>query len=293
MNACKLSADDMAWRPLNRNDFEASTRKKNPYYQSNRKGEDVQYAICPDCNNPIQIIGLYRKLKHSPKPYAKHYPHDVAGLADYDQEAFDCCSLAHPQGNLSRESRRQPNDARENRILTILCDYFDQIAYLFMKQTGISMSRALARSMLDTYLGGEGYRYTGASPVNVPWIFWYMSHGQNLYGKIIPDEDLRAAIREACPSVHFTADNQLQSKSFVEPRFWITKHRQSRDENNSLKESMELVISEGKREIFRKKIDFDYEWFANLMNQPDEKRPNRRFCEIAREMVRGRIGNCR
>ena len=49
----------------------------------------VQFAICPQCDNPIQIVGLYKKLKNTDKPYGKHYTRSVNGLADYNQQAYD------------------------------------------------------------------------------------------------------------------------------------------------------------------------------------------------------------
>lgn len=286
MNVYKLSVHDCEWKPLEKTGFEASTRKNELYYRTNAKGENVQYAVCPDCNNPIQIIGLYKKLKNTPKPYAKHCVHSIPGLAEYDREAFEACALAYPRDNLSRNARRPKNARRENQILSVLRNHFDQVAYLFRQQTGIGMSPALAREMLSTYVAAEGYRYQGASLLNTPWVFAYMAHGQNLYGRIIHDPELREAIADSCPGVVFTEQNQLRSDSFLGIRFWFTRHRQSHDAHGDLKESMVLMVSNEDRDIFKKKIPFDYDWFQRLMAQPDEKRPRRaEFCDLAREYL--------
>ena len=36
-----------------------------PYYNKNSANEPVQFAVCPQCDNPIEIIGLYKKLKNT------------------------------------------------------------------------------------------------------------------------------------------------------------------------------------------------------------------------------------
>lgn len=62
MDSIKLSLDDNQSYLIERELFEEKTRKRYPYYQENEKKEIEQFGICPECNNPVQIIGLYKKL---------------------------------------------------------------------------------------------------------------------------------------------------------------------------------------------------------------------------------------
>ncbi|MDO5399174.1 MAG: hypothetical protein Q4G33_14750 [bacterium] len=76
--------------------FEQLTNKSAPYY---RDGFG-HYAVCPRCDNPIQILGLYTK----PKLYGRHYTRSVKGLANYYQTNYEYCPLADHKIHLTKES---------------------------------------------------------------------------------------------------------------------------------------------------------------------------------------------
>ena len=63
--------------------YDEATQKRPLYYDMEN---DKCYAICPQCDNPIQLIGLYKQIKVS--PYGKHYPHSIP-LAAYNQQAYE------------------------------------------------------------------------------------------------------------------------------------------------------------------------------------------------------------
>ena len=44
---------------LTRNEYINRTHKKFPFYQDVKKYKTPYFAICPACNNPIQIINLF------------------------------------------------------------------------------------------------------------------------------------------------------------------------------------------------------------------------------------------
>ena len=96
MNVCKFSTGADEEFPIERDIFESKTYKQYPYYQisgssvTSSKNGNIHFAVCPACDNPIQIMGLYK----TNKPFGKHYPKTVPDLAEYNQEAYEYCPLA-------------------------------------------------------------------------------------------------------------------------------------------------------------------------------------------------------
>ena len=58
---------------INVENFEQLTRKRKPYHEVGKDGIPRDFGVCPACNNPIQLIGLYKKLENTDHPYGKHY----------------------------------------------------------------------------------------------------------------------------------------------------------------------------------------------------------------------------
>ncbi len=72
---------------LSKENFEKHTLKRFPYYYKDLKGKMYYFAVCPICNNPIQIIGLY----FNKKPYARHFKKSIKFLAEFNQEDYFNC----------------------------------------------------------------------------------------------------------------------------------------------------------------------------------------------------------
>ncbi len=65
--------------------FQRETGRKQPYEQEiDERGKFSQYAICPSCLNPIQLIGLVTKTKM--KPYGRHTGKDIDGLPKWNYD---------------------------------------------------------------------------------------------------------------------------------------------------------------------------------------------------------------
>jgi hypothetical protein len=68
MHQFKLKTGVAPDHPLDKTTFEEQSRINSPYYLN----DDTQYAVCPRCDNPIRIIGLYKRLENTPKPFGRH-----------------------------------------------------------------------------------------------------------------------------------------------------------------------------------------------------------------------------
>ena len=129
MDIYKLRPGLQPVHKINKDKFEADTGKRAPWYQ--REGDKiVQFAVCPACDNPIRIVALYERHEKSPKPYGKHTPKHIVGLATYDQAAYDECPYACPNREFDRERRRPESDPRGKDILQLLREQFDRVIYL-------------------------------------------------------------------------------------------------------------------------------------------------------------------
>lgn len=150
---------------LNKNIFELQTKQKKPYYTFNNSNEQIQYAVCPACDNPIQIIGLYKKLKNTDKPYGRHCIHSVAGLAEYNQQAYDFCPYSKKSFNVNPQSRKGKLTDLEKNIYYLLRDQFDRVIYILRQVLDIYITNKSAKSMLETFVKGKCYYCKGTGSV--------------------------------------------------------------------------------------------------------------------------------
>ncbi len=56
---------------------------QEPFEQIKDTGRASQYAICPSCLNPIQIIGLVQEIKS--KPYGRHSGKNINGFPAWNE----------------------------------------------------------------------------------------------------------------------------------------------------------------------------------------------------------------
>ena len=171
----------------------------------------MQYAVCPGCDNPIQIIGLYRLPANVRDPFGRHLCHDTQGLAPDDPVSREDCDYFKPRPH--KKIDRKPHlDKQARKILACLIEKFDHVITIFQQETGISPDPKLLDHMLDTYRRERGYLYMGATMLNVPWIFAYMTDSQSLVFQHVKDNpELVEAIEAHVPDAE-VQDGQIRPK---------------------------------------------------------------------------------
>ncbi len=298
MNVYKTRPEEILYKIISRENFEEDTLRKYPWYQTNDRGKEVHFAVCPACDNPIQIIGLYRLPRNLERPYGKHLWRSIPQLAEDNPEARENCPYFKPRQH-RKTDRRTSIKGTPLKILRLLIIQFDRVCYLLGKHTGIVFSRNLLRKMLQTYRSEEGYLYTGATLMNVPWIFAYMADSQSLFGQRVGgNHELVEAIRRHVPAADIDGDGRVVPRAFPdgEKRYFslnvcFIHHRQRRNGmDGALVETMKMIVSteaDGKvREIHRETLTFDHQHFRNLINLPDGKGRRRlELVELAREVL--------
>ncbi len=283
---------------INKEEFELVTAQKKPYYSYNENNELVQYAVCPICDNPIQILGFYKALKNTDKPYGKHLKRSINGLADYNQQAYDFCPYANKNKNVNRYSRKSHLTDFERNIYNLLRDHFDRVIYVLAKQIDIKISNHLAKQMLITYVKGKGWLYPWSTLNNLPWVFGHLTWSKPLFGQpILKDSPIYLTILNKCPAAKFVPyqyngkyDVLLSKEGMhLDLNYCIIVHNRS-VENKELIETLKFVVSEGsienKKEIFVKTLTVDQTYFLNLVNLSKEKSyRNNKLIEIAKEIM--------
>ncbi len=106
MREYKQYPGDYPIREITQANFEQDTDKEPPWYPESKE-QDAHYAVCPSCDNPIQIVRLYPKTSEDGKPYGRHINRSIKKLAEYNH------------GRKLRCPRRSPKSAK--RIFCYKC----------------------------------------------------------------------------------------------------------------------------------------------------------------------------
>ncbi len=287
MNIFKLQPDSnpIHW-PLTRELYIEKTEKKKPFFSYGDDGKMRHYAVCPACNNPVQVIGLMEQPDEG-SLYAKHVPKSILGLATYRQAAYICCPLAAKNRIQAEKNAKKPlGDDLAPQILRIVKEHFDRIILVLQKSIGIFISKKLSEELLEDYIAEEGYRYRYASLLNIPWMLAYFARSKSLVGRIFFDDSMRQEILEHIPQATFS-DGKLckKEKEFLQVSVYFSKHG-IQPKDNEIEESINMVITNEKNRqssvVMKRKIVFDYEIFTYFLNIPEGKgKRNQDFLDVA------------
>lgn len=278
--------------------FERETFQKDPYYGLNAKNEPVQFAVCPGCDNPIEIIGLYKRLKNTDHPYGKHYPHSVYGLAKYNEQSYIYCPYSRKGETVTRDSRKSYTGEYEREIYNLMRDQFDRVIYVLSKQLDIKITMNTARKMLEKYVRSKGWLYPWATLNNLPWVLGHLSWAKSLYQQpVLKNSSLYEAIVNACPSAEFMPSQYYsgyeilgaKKGKYLNIEYCMINHKR-RIENDINVETMDFLVRESNRgyenRFFEKQLTIDEKYFLNLVNLSDEQTiRNENLLKIAKEIM--------
>lgn len=275
MNVYKLNVRTQGYWFLNKDEYEQRTARRAPWYKVSDTGKPRYFAICPACNNPIQIIGFYKLPSNVNSPFAKHYGTSVPGVGIFDHESYLDCPYSDTTKSTSSDKVKRTPSELSRQILEILIEHFDKVIWMLSTVTGIKIDEKLALDMLKQYKQEEGWLYSKATLMNIPWIFAYMSDNQKfLFKKINDFEMLQNIVSLAPDELEMTSRGYIVKASTCKKRIdlgiYYTRHHSAVIEH-ILSESMDMVIllevnGEKPREIYRKSIDFDFNYFNNIVN---------------------------
>ena len=178
MRFFKISQYDREEYPVNRENFDLARSRNKMLFQ----GESC-YGICPYCDSPVQLIGIFRKTENV--PYGKHCGKDVPDVGTHNQEVFEYCPYRADRKKAGKEDRIFHISERERNLYRLLRNHFDQVIYLLKQDTGLYFSKRTAEEMLKTAHERRIWLYPEADEANLPWMFAYLSDPIGLYGRYV------------------------------------------------------------------------------------------------------------
>lgn len=255
------------------------THREYPYVRNGSDGKPKHYALCPECQNPIQLVNRSVPSTESVTLYAKHIKVSLPDLADYDQAAYDDCQLANPH-RLDAKTRRK-SGKKTNKIKEVFTKYIDLVVNYAESITGIKFSAPIIDKMISDFCKSKGYEYRAVSEHNIPLAFLYMTEAKSLYGcnvsKVIADEINKNS--KSFEAFKFSNGNRFGTKRKPgifqsELKFFFSGHTIPKNEEDISEHAWLYIVETNKGElpenapiIVRKKIALSTAKFSNDINR--------------------------
>lgn len=222
MNIFTLKATNTVFLVNKKNYHEQTARDKK--YIIKDSGGPKLYAICPACDNPIQIIERKNNNK-SITMYARHAKQNIPNVAIYDQAAYDSCFLSNPK-IMSKGNNRRKNDSKEaSEIYNKIKENFEILIQIIRRKTGISFNYQHAEDMLKDFVSYKGHTYEHINLLNIPYAFMYLIDNINIENCYVDNEIVESIKKN---SQDFYCDNfkkiNKKTKSLKEIVCFFSEH---------------------------------------------------------------------
>lgn len=147
-------------------------------------GEKKHLAVCPRCNNPVVILGIYKKIANT--PHARHAKNIVIpNVTAYDEKKYLECPYHRKYANYVKEYISKDEQPYRQELYQIARDNFDKATYLLEKTTGMLITKKMACKLAENYAAVKAYNYIDATIYNIPWYLIYSFDGFPLYHMIV------------------------------------------------------------------------------------------------------------
>ena len=167
--------------------YEKAVANNPNYIHTGRDNVKRYFAVCPACDNPIQLIGLYKKLENTDRPYGRHYNRDTK-IAKHNEQAYRFCPYASHSYGVTKKSIKDEMTEYEENIYNGVRENFDLAVYIMKQDAGILFSKRVLGEILRGYLSAEAYMYYWATPYNIPWMLLYFMGEIPCYGLRVKKE---------------------------------------------------------------------------------------------------------
>jgi hypothetical protein len=281
---------------ITRENFERETGNQPPYELIDESMQKRYYAVCPLCENPIQLIGLYKAIRSSEKPYGKHCGKDIdERLPSHNSYTYHYCPYASHQKAYDNWSAEDiPLTPHTRELYDIFRDYFDCAAYIISETIGVKLSRAVCRNMLKAFSVNKVHLYHGLTINNLPLMAAYFGLSQqSLFGQSVKiGSDLYNGLTEKCPDVDFSEQSngyaRLKTKRFININIRFSLHKQVVS-NENLEETITFFVDvDDTKAVFQKVIEIDQSFFLKMIYNADNRQNQFRDFEkldIAKEIL--------
>lgn len=218
---------------LTRETFMEKTHKSFPFYQNPNRYKTPYFAICPACNNPIQIINLFGAQYQEENTgrtnlHGRHYKNSVEGLPCYSEENYANCPLHNPVAFRMREVR--DNEQINEEICNVVENNRGKICTNIREIIGILINNNKLNRVIDGYIAARDYCYTHTNRFNIPYSILYTCNAINIFGQKVADSGIGKRIHEAiqnnCTYFQFI-DGRIQkdTEDYVVLNLLVINHR--------------------------------------------------------------------
>lgn len=270
---------------VSKEDFVNTTNELLPYMVRDKHGKNA-YAICPLCENPVKLIGIYVSIEdRKQREHARHCKYNVTDIADFDIEKYERCPYHRRNPDYIMEPRRPEDMTQLNRdILQSAHDHFDECLYIIKRITGLHISSNLAEKIATDYMAHPGYMTYDVTRENIPYIMACCLTGIHIRGRIITEnsplynmlkdvEDIRLErLKPREDTNSKIVKYRIEETSYMGLIFHLTNYRFEANTTEKLKEYITINISipdgEGTFETFMsQEIELDPYFFNKLINK--------------------------
>ena len=277
-------------------DFEEKTGNKRAFMYFGEDKNKRGLAICPACDNPIRILGLYKKLENR-SPYGQHH-NKSTDFATFDKNSYIHCPYSNPDTkNKDISNKERLPSEYEKQIYYITRDYFDKIIYYLNKKINLRISDNFATKRLNDFIKYYGYMQYDASIYNIPWKILDSSSPFNLINMSVKkDSELWKKLKKL--------DSIILIENPIIKEYDIIKNKNSKYVNlqghfikhtriivdDEIEESITLAITEDEEPplnwIYKETYKVKLEEFNNFCNKTQNKFRNEKQLKIAREIMK-------
>ena len=273
---------------------------RKPYRQQEKDGSTHYFAVCPACDNSIQIIGLYAKTNSTPDIYGRHYNRD-AEIAKHNEQMYHFCPYATHKYTVNKDSRKPELTEFEKSIYYTLKENFDIAVKIIEQDTGLYITDNLARLMLEDFISCEGHMYYWATLYNIPWMLLYFLSARNCYGMLVKIDSLFYNLLKKQKDVSLVQSSMkdhwyVRNKDNKYLNLGMSAiHHKRRVVNDTLEESIKVCFFTNIDDftpqiLFHTKLQINEYRFLNWISSPKAEQyrngaRNQRLLEIAKEVM--------
>lgn len=147
-------------------------------------GEKKHLALCPRCDNPVAILGIYKKIDVA--PHARHVKGiNIPNVAQYNEYRFLHCPYHKKRANYIKEYVPETEEPQRHELYRIAKEHYDKAVYLLQEETGIYITLKMAEDLAENYAAMRAYNYIDATIYNIPWYLIYSFTGFPLHHMVI------------------------------------------------------------------------------------------------------------
>lgn len=215
----------------------------NPAYMKMIDGDMKRLALCPRCNNPVVILGIYKKINMA--PHARHAKGvNIPNVAQYDEYKFLHCPYHKKRANYVKEYVPETEEPQRRELYRIAREHYDRAIYLLQKETGIYITKAMAESLAENYAAMRVYNYIDATVYNIPWYLIYSYPGFALHHMLVRKG---STLYKHLVQLGFSLkDSRVGGYVYLEDQkgylITATNYRYSVDKNDNLNEWLDFSL---------------------------------------------------